>query len=253
MTIIPLSDKEWEEIHVQLLDCEPLGQRIIKLPPPDYLPLQVYYEDSERLRSSNVCLRDAGKFLGKARLALRLAIGVRKYYMGESQSNSDEAWLLAHFESQFYADYVPLLLYSSSEHAHTALAFLFEINVSGNGSIRPRILNKIPNNPNADTTLKKALKEFDDSSARKAIWKYRNDWVHNKPMRVASPFFDPPRKRTPDTETIQGATIYLTEPPKYIWDKLIDLLKQALSDTHEILTVCVDEWDRHFVESNTIE
>ena len=67
-----------------------------------------------------------------------------------------------------------------------------------------------------------------------------------------SPFFDPPRKRIPDTETIIGVKIYYgSERPDYTWDQLIALLIQVFSDIHDLLSVCVDEWNRHYDEAIT--
>jgi hypothetical protein len=138
------------------------------------------------------------------------------------------------------------LLWSVGEHACNGLEKLFAL--SPHGGKRQYKLKRVrlafeSQYPNHKFVL--PLRNFDDSKAREEIWKYRDDWVHNKPPRVESIFYNPPREScTFDVDKWAKEGIAdQTPPPDYKWDDLIEKLKVALTDTGTFLNACNDEWE----------
>lgn len=250
MSPVALSNEEWAEINADLPNVEFVCNRILTWPPVDQISLFEFTPDlASRLRLSNVCFRDAAHNVRNARYALGQAVAVRKYYLARRKAERDNDHLSADVYSRFYADYVPLLLYSASDHTFAGLLELLGQRKScekKNGELKTgdSLLKCSHATLAGKGAISNALSIFVQSSARQDIWNYRKKWVHNKPPRVESVFYNPPRHdliwKMGEITMSTGGVRY---SPDYTWEGLIDKLKAALSDTATILNFCADEWE----------
>jgi hypothetical protein len=183
---------------------------------------------------------------------------VRNYYLDKSTTANDNDHMLADLRSRFYADYVPLLLHATWEHARVGLLELFNLKDTVK-DIRPksfalRQTRKAFELHQPQSPITKALLDFENSDARNSVQRYRDDWVHDKPPRVESIFYNPPRESYvrfkdetfPWDSALIGAEL---PPPDYSWDILVIMLKDALRPTIAFLTACADEWEQQIQQS----
>lgn len=253
MTLIPLSDLEWDAINNTLPSVNFINEIIITWP---------YMEDIVRndinlvkcLRLSQVRFRDAWENIRRARYALGQAIAVRKFYMDKIESLRDNYHALADLNSRFYADYVPLLLFASVEHARVGILDLFDFksafaSYKGPSTYKLRKTLSFFNTQLPNSEIVTAISRFDQSRARQDIWEYRDKWFHHKPMRIESIFYNPPYEDFVMTlDPWQMAAIGAKKTPNYdySWDDFIEKLKDALEDTARFTYACVYEWDKKY-------
>jgi hypothetical protein len=248
---VDLSNEEWGAINATLPNVYPLCDRIRQWDRMEHIS-STDLNLLSRVRLSQVCFRDAGTFLNNAEYALGQAIAVRKYFMDRSSKQQDNNHVLADLRSRFYADYVPLLLYSAAEHGRRGIVEIFELapqlsTTSGKYPLKKTVTVMTTSYSNSFIT--KALIDFDNSQARRDSWKYRDAWVHNKPPRVESILYDPPRKdfvakKGNSDLPWGGAVIGGQVSPDYTWEQLVKLLGDALTDTMKFIENCADEWER---------
>lgn len=202
-----------------------------------------------RLRISQACFRNAANFLDNARYALGQAIGVRKYFLDNSEAERDENHVLGDLRSRFYADYVALLLYSTAEHTRLGILEMLGLKtVTAADRSRIYALKKTLNALEAhvpDHPITTATKIFDASGARHKAWNYRNAWVHDQPKRVESILYNPPRQSfvVRDGSGFDYSLIGATTSFDYTWDELVELFQEALHATKDFLEVCGNEWE----------
>jgi|GEM_PF-4707598 len=126
MVEVPLS-KEREK---ELLSGIPNLKVLNRLLEPNFQWHRQFLVDNEtieKLTLSRTRLLDAIRLLRNAQYALIQAVTFDGYYMQESESDRDSNHAKADFTRRFFAEYVPLLLYSSGEHASKGIADLFEL------------------------------------------------------------------------------------------------------------------------------
>lgn len=250
MSSVHLTPEEWHKINAILPDVSDLCSRIRVWPYMEYIPLNRVGFDVDKLkrvRVSQVCFRDAANYLDNARYALGQAVAVRKSFMAESKNEKDSHHVLADLRSRFYADYVALLLYSTAEHACTGIEKMLGLTLKSVPKpdyklkrVANALKNRYPNEP-----ITTAAEKFDGSPEREAIWKYRNDWVHNKPKRVETVLYDPPRqdfvlKNMGSWEmSLIGAKVGFD----YTWEGLVSLLQSTLQETADFLGACATAWE----------
>ena len=208
------------------------------------------FQELERIRLARVCLHDAAEDIRGAGYALKQTVDVKNDYLAQadSQESNRELIALAHYFGRFYADYVPLLLYSSAKDALDAIYTLYGLNLKNDSGTALKWLlgthkSLLP------TTFVEALEAFEVSKERGQTWEYRNGWVHNKAPRIETPLYDPPRdsgirKIGPWPMAGFGMTV----KPRYTWSEWIEILSQALSDTAALLNACADVWEARFSE-----
>ncbi len=248
MSPVDLTNQEWDTINAGLFDCGPITDRVIVGPYVEWIS-GFEFQQVGCVRLSRVCLYDAANDVRNAHYALGQAIAVRKYFGDRSKSERDNDAVLADVRSRFYADYVPLLLWSAGEHTCTALVHLFDLDKAfkkyGQGH-DPRVhrVRKLFEGEQPGNNVTKALIAFDDSQAREKVAKYRNNWVHNKPPRVESLLYNPPRvSGVTQIGNLPMMAVGYESDPDYMWNDLIAMLNKSLGDIAEFLNAAQDEWE----------
>lgn len=248
--LIILTREEWDEINASLPDVSSLCNRIRLWPFMEFL-IDFNHNRLHQKRLSQVCFRDSANYLYNARYALGQAIGMRRHYLSRSQKERDENHVLADVRSRFFADYVPLLLYSSGEHARIGVLELLELKAEVHkykGGYALEKTRKMLDALKPNTAFTKAIQQFDDSEARKHTWGYRNDWVHNAPQRVETVIYNPPRQSfvEPPNKDMPYSTAWMgvETPFDFTWADFITLLQEGISATADFLTACADEWEK---------
>jgi hypothetical protein len=239
---------------VNFPDTSAVINRIANFPVHDWIssnPLKdPEFEELERIRLSRVCLHDAAEDIRGAGYALKQAVDVKNDYLAQtdSEQSNRELVALAYYFGRFYADYVPLLLYSSAKDALDAIYYLFNWETKNEtGKALKWLLGDYRNF--LPTTFVEALSTFEKSRGREHVWTYRNGWVHNKAPRIETPLYDPPRDAgIRQIGPWRMAGFGLTVKPRYRWSEWIDALAQALSDTVALLNACADVWEAGFNE-----
>jgi len=256
-----LTDDEWETINVQLPDINLVVNQVSEWPVAEYIGFGRFDMNAtkiEQFRLSSACYRDARRNVQGARFALGQALGVKKLYhinrVPDLPDDSNE--VLGHFYGQFYADYVPLLLYSAAEHALKGLFLLYGFEV-GERKGKPWLKHTIKRFEEEDTentTLLAQLRKYDRSQSRDTVFRYRNDWVHNRNQRVATGLYDQPRFSFVRIESTREEVVFGGKVvPKFTWDDFIQHLKIALSDTLAFMAACFDDWEQRYGFQNDNE
>src|SRR5690606_29573688 len=113
-------------------------------------------------------------------------IGCKQQLDREALEHQDDKLfgIWADLLSQGYANYVPLLLYSSGEHLLKGLGFLLAATPVNRTKkhkwLLPRYLEAIRQEHPGHVIIP-AIEQFNSSGARQKVWQYRDDWVHQKP------------------------------------------------------------------------
>lgn len=250
---IPLSDDEWKAVNSDLPNVREVIDRIISFEQAEWISLPNW--DMERLRAirkSRVRLHDAQEKLRSARYALGQAIATRKYYLERVIEERDDNHIQGHWLSRFYADYVPLLLTSCIDHTVKGYKDLYDLTLSSKkGDVLQKLLFTLEEARPQDP-MTSILKIFDNSEERAFIFKYRHDWVHQKPPRVETIFYNPPytdgisnREDFPWDMYIVG----YASSPDYSWEDFVRLLKISLVSTVKILDVFATEWEKLYQQN----
>lgn len=258
--MVYLTREEWDSVNTILPDVTFVCNRINgEWPYMDWISARDM-DLLSRLRLAQVCFRDSSMTLRNARYALGHAVGVRKYYLDRSSESHDTSHVLADVYSRFYADYVALLLWSTGEHLLSGLRDLFgktenavdkyRKNKEGKRSARVTGVRRLFDTELASYPITEVIRLFDESIVRREIWKYRNDWVHNKPPRVETILHNLPRMDfILDDFPGKAALLGVSVPPDYLWNDLIEKLKVALVATAITLDFSSREWEREYEDS----
>jgi hypothetical protein len=255
--MLNLNPEQQTTINNRLPDCLPVGIRIVKLNTLLYhRPAHIFPTNSNlitlnRLRIAYVCLADSVYALQNARFALGEAHAIRLYYMQKSLKYQDEAHLWADVRSRFYADYVTLLLSSSTEHVLNGILELLSLrkdvkNDKQGGTFFRKALRALSGSKYPE--LEQLLSEYENLRAWDKVYDYRTNWVHNKPQRVESILLNRPRhgyifKIFGDTyaEGIGPENDY-----DISWEDLMEVVKLTMEKLIEVSNACIDVLEKEF-------
>ncbi len=231
-----LSKRELAKIGKELPDLSGMGDRVIGLS-PDFI--SVNFPAESEIPVAAVCLQDAFRTIDDAIYALGEILAHRVWYLQKRDKPSE---LTAVFFSRYYADDVALRLYSAGEHLANAITKMLEIKED---ALRPYkknrvshqvILGKFLVHELPDHPITKAVKKLMDSEDWEKTYKYRNDWVHNKPPIIAGMGLVYERRRR--WQLVQGGKVLGIgggDSPMYTAEDLINFLRCSLFLIAELL------------------
>jgi hypothetical protein len=266
---VDISQEEWRSVEQELPDIAPILQHIENQPRQDEVIVRPLNPEVIRLlRISSSCFWDAIHNLWGAWFALKQALGITKYpkcvriaYSANVEITEANEFAID-FLNHFYADYVPLLLFSSVEHALKGLAILHGIEISKeseNGESKGKKKRKKKN------LLEKTIKAYESqypnhpfishlkilhsSKACREVFGYRNDWVHEKKIHVETIRYNPRRKDYIEyigSNPVILSRVKQTHDKSWSWNEFLERLRTALAETMSFLDDCLDQWGNEY-------
>ncbi|HGY54948.1 MAG TPA: hypothetical protein ENK44_04555 [Caldithrix abyssi] len=181
---IKLSDSEKKFVNSKLPELDKIYDTIISFN-PDIISIALRTESTVPIAS--ICLHDCLDTLEESKYALSWAYYYKIMYE-KTNENFERMKIISHIK--YFSDDVALRTYSSAEHLANSIVSMYQISkekikpYSKKGISLAIKVGKylIDQNPNLPIT--KAIKELINSNDWCETIRYRNEWVHNQPLRI---------------------------------------------------------------------